>query len=62
MRKRWTAAGMLQAEQQFRRVIGYTDLSKLVIAIERQHLTLESQNTPQRPILTTDAAGELATV
>ena len=27
MRKRWTAAGMLQAEQQFRRVTGYTDLS-----------------------------------
>jgi putative transposase len=45
MRKRWTAAGMLQAEQQFRRVIGYTDLSKLVIAIERPHPTLESPNT-----------------
>jgi putative transposase len=35
MRKRWTAAGMLQAEQQFRRIIGYRDLAKLVIAIER---------------------------
>jgi hypothetical protein len=23
MRKRWTAAGMLQAEQQFQRIIGY---------------------------------------
>ncbi len=23
MRKRWTAAGMLVAEQQFRRIIGY---------------------------------------
>lgn len=62
MRKRWTAAGMLQAEHQFRRVIGYTDLSKLVIAIERRHLTLESQNTPQRPNLATEAARELATV
>ncbi len=38
MRKRWTSAGMLQAEQQFRRVIGYTDLSKLVIAIERRRV------------------------
>ena len=64
MRKRWTAAGMLQAEQQFRRVIGYTDLSKLVIAIERRHLTLESPNTPQRLEVTTetDDAAQLATV
>jgi len=30
MRKRWTAAGMLVAEQQFRRIIGYRDLAKLV--------------------------------
>jgi transposase-like protein len=35
MRKRWTAAGMLVAEQQFRRIIGYRDLAKLVITIER---------------------------
>jgi transposase-like protein len=35
MRKRWTAVGMLVAEQQFRRIIGYKDLAKLVIAIER---------------------------
>jgi transposase-like protein len=35
MRKRWTAAGMLQAEKQFRRIIGYRHLAKLVIAIER---------------------------
>ena len=30
MRKRWTAAGMLQAEQQFPRIMGYSDLAKLV--------------------------------
>ena len=36
MRKRWTAAGMLVAEQQFRGwIIGYRNLAKLVIAIER---------------------------
>jgi putative transposase len=63
MRKRWTAAGMLQAEQQFRRVIGYSDLAKLVIAIERRHLTLESQNTRQRTdTVTSAAAAQLATV
>src|SRR5919109_306493 len=37
MRKRWTAAGMLEAERQFRRIIGYRDLATLVIAIERDH-------------------------
>jgi len=38
MRKRWTAAGMLAAEQQFRRIIGYRDLATLVVAIERPAL------------------------
>ena len=33
---RWTAAGMLEAERQFRRVIGYRDLAKLAVAVERQ--------------------------
>jgi putative transposase len=37
MALRWTAAGMLEAEQQFRKVIGYRDLATLVIAIEREH-------------------------
>ena len=32
---RWTAAGMLEAETQFRKVIGYTDLAKLAVAVER---------------------------
>jgi putative transposase len=43
MRKRWTAAGMLVAEQQFRRIIGYRDLAKLVIAIEH-HAILVAEN------------------
>jgi hypothetical protein len=46
MRRRWTAAGMLVAEQQFRRIIGYRDLAKLVIAIERH--TLTAQPNPDR--------------
>jgi putative transposase len=33
---RWTAAGMLEAEKQFRRVLGYTDLPRLAVAIERR--------------------------
>jgi transposase-like protein len=44
MRKRWTAAGMLVAEQQFRRIIGYRDLAKLVIAIERHGLLVAEKN------------------
>jgi transposase-like protein len=32
---RWTAAGMLEAERQFRRIIGYADLAKLIDAVER---------------------------
>jgi putative transposase len=44
MRKRWTAAGMLVAEQQFRRIIGYKDLAKLVIAIERHALLVAEKN------------------
>jgi putative transposase len=45
MRKRWTAAGMLVAEQQFRRIIGYRDLAKLVIAIERRTRTTSTAHT-----------------
>src|SRR3954452_16835538 len=40
---RWTATGMLEAERQFRRIIGYTDLAKLVTAIERD---LDQTATP----------------
>jgi hypothetical protein len=38
---------MLQAEQQFRRVVGHSDLAKLVTAIERRHLTLDSPTLTQ---------------
>ncbi len=31
---RWTAAGMLEAERQFRKIIGYRNLAKLIVAIE----------------------------
>jgi putative transposase len=35
MALRWTAAGMLEAERQFRRIIGYHELASLAVAIER---------------------------
>jgi hypothetical protein len=40
---RWTAAGMLEAEQQFRRIIGYHDLAKLAARVERE-VTLHQPN------------------
>jgi transposase-like protein len=48
---RWTAAGMLEAEQQFRRVIGHKDLAKLAVTVERE-LTLPQPN----PVQTEEAA------
>ena len=51
---RWTAAGMLEAERQFRRIIGYKDLAKLV-AIEH-----DLAATPAVP--TRQEAATLATV
>jgi len=45
---RWTAAGMLEAERQFRKVIGYTQLPQVSIAIERQlHLHQPNPTTTQ---------------
>lgn len=45
MTLRWTAAGMLEAEQQFRHVIGYRDLAKLALAIELD-LTAKTTRSP----------------
>jgi hypothetical protein len=36
MALRWTAAGMLEAQRQFRRIIGYADLATLAVAVERE--------------------------
>jgi transposase-like protein len=51
MRRRWTAAGMLVAEQQFRRIIGYRDLANLVIAIERHALHAAANTHDQQEVL-----------
>jgi putative transposase len=52
---RWTAAGMLEAEKQFRKVIGYTELPRLAVAIERRlHLHQPNPATTQEaPIAVT---------
>ena len=56
---RWTAAGMLEAEQQFRKIIGYTDLAKLAIAVERD-LTVRRPSMPVSA--TTQEADTLAAI
>jgi hypothetical protein len=47
----WTAAGMLEAERQFRRIIGYHDVAKLVVAIDNER-SRRAQNRlrPRRPL------------
>jgi hypothetical protein len=46
---RWTAAGMLEAEQQFRRIIGYGDLAKLAVAVEHDLIAQRSDiHTPTK--------------
>ena len=47
MRLRWTAAGMLEAERQFRKIIGYRDLASLAIAVERE-VSRARETTPTR--------------
>jgi putative transposase len=43
---RWTAAGMLEAERQFRKVIGYGDLAKLAVTVERDIAAKRASVTP----------------
>jgi transposase-like protein len=44
MKKRWVAAGMLEAERSFRRVRGYKDMTKLLDALQRE--VISSSDTP----------------
>ena len=58
MRLRWTAAGMLEAQRQFRKIIGYRDLATLVTAIERdrdqrQHPAADRTPTTEAAIVAT---------
>jgi hypothetical protein len=50
---RWTAAGMLEAEKQFRKASGHTDLPRLAVAIERRlHLPQPDPATNQEAAVT----------
>ncbi len=62
---RWTAAGMLEAERQFRKIIGYTHLAALAIAVERdvaaaRATTSRSSTRPSPTTTTTEPAATLA--
>ena len=59
---RWTAAGMLEAERQFRRIIGHGDLAKLALAVERDVAAKRAAAAPTEPVHTptTTAAPEVA--
>jgi len=46
---RWTAADMLEAERQFRKIIGYRDLATLIIAIERENDTRRHADAAHTP-------------
>jgi transposase-like protein len=56
---RWTAAGMLEAETQFRRVIGHPDLAKLAVAIEHELAARYTADAPS-PTPPATAAPEVA--
>ncbi len=53
---RWTAAGMLEAERQFRKIIGYQHLARLALAVERdvaaQRAATTVLSTPTEPTAT----------
>ena len=62
---RWTAAGMLEAEHQFRKIIGYKHLAALALAVERdvaagRAATNRSPVSPTEPTPTTEPAATLA--
>ena len=59
---RWTAAGMLQAERQFRRIIGHSDLAKLALAVERDVTRARAAARDHTPSTPTEKPATLATV
>jgi len=63
---RWTAAGMLEAERQFRKIIGYQHLAALAVAVEQDLATTRAQTTnrtiaPTPTPTPTEPAATLAT-
>jgi transposase-like protein len=52
MALRWTAAGMLEAEHNFRRIQGHAELAELALEVERQltrDITTDTQPIPTTP-------------
>jgi putative transposase len=63
---RWTAAGMIEAERQFRKIIGYTHLATLALAVEAditagRATTTPSTSSPTNPTTTAEPAATLPT-
>jgi transposase-like protein len=61
---RWTAAGMLEAERQFRKIIGYTHLAQLALAVEADVTAARAAATRSttQPIDTTATTEPAATL
>jgi hypothetical protein len=59
---RWTAAGMLEAERQFRRIIGHGDLAKLALAVERDIERVRVDANAHTPSIPTEETATLANV
>jgi putative transposase len=58
---RWTAAGMLEAERQFRRIIGHADLASLALAVERDVARARTDANAHTPSMPTEETATLAT-
>ncbi len=56
---RWTAAGMLEAERQFRKIIGFQHLARLAVAVERD---VAAQRAALTNLTPTGLANTLVTV
>jgi transposase-like protein len=58
---RWTAAGMLEAERQFRKIIGYQHLAALAVAVEADLAATRAQTiSPTTTTATTEPGATLA--
>ena len=60
MALRWTAAGILEAQAQFRRVIGHGELAKLAITVEHDVAAKRAASFTSPSLAPTTAAPEVA--
>ncbi|MGN6170978.1 MAG: IS256 family transposase [Solirubrobacteraceae bacterium] len=62
MAMRWTAAGMLEAEQNFKRIKGHADIAELAVEIERRVArAITAAGTPPAPATPAKETATLAT-